>query len=263
MMKIESEDTMQVKYVAYFRVSTRRQGQSGLGLEAQQQAVESMAARNEATLLCSYTEIESGKSTKRPKLAEAVRHAKLTNSILVVAKLDRLARNFHFLRTLKESKLKFICCDNEHANELTIDLLAVIAEHEAKAIAARTKAALAVVKVRGKKLGSAREGHWEGREDQRRAGIEKGQPLAVAENSRKAQEHYCDFLIPEIKIRREAGASLEQIVSWLNGQGFTTRRGNSFTVTAVWRLIDRYLGKEYLGYMGSKVRPVAACGASA
>jgi DNA invertase Pin-like site-specific DNA recombinase len=109
------------KYVSYYRVSTSRQGQSGLGLEAQQQAVQSMAKKNGANIVAAFTEIETGKSTSRPKLAEAVRHAKLTNAILVVAKLDRLARNAAFMQALKEARLRFICCDNEFANELTID----------------------------------------------------------------------------------------------------------------------------------------------
>ena len=151
------------KYVAYYRVSTKKQGRSGLGLEAQQKAVRAMAERNGATIIAEYIEVETGKSAKRPKLLEAIHHARLTNSTLVVAKLDRLARNAYFTRTLKESKQKFTCCDNEHANDLTIDLLAVIAEHEARAIATRTREALAVTKERGKMLGSARPGHWDGR----------------------------------------------------------------------------------------------------
>jgi len=136
-----------------------------------------MAGRHGATIIAEHVEVETGKSAKRPKLLEAIRHAKLTNSTLVVAKLDRLARNAYFTRTLKESKQKFTCCDNEHANDLTIDLLAVIAEHEARAIATRTREALAVVKERGKPLGSARLGHWDGREDRRQEGIVKGLPL--------------------------------------------------------------------------------------
>ena len=119
-----------LKYVAYYRVSTKRQGRSGLGLEAQQKAVRGMAERNGAVIIAEYIEVETGKSASRPKLLEAIHHAALTNATLVVAKLDRLARNAYFTRTLKESKQKFTCCDNEHANDLSIDLLAVIAEHE-------------------------------------------------------------------------------------------------------------------------------------
>jgi len=233
--------------VSYVRVSTRRQGQSGLGMEAQQNAVRAMAARNGAQIICEYTEQESGKSATRPKLLEAVRHAKLTNSTLVVAKLDRLARNAWFTKTLKESRLKFVCCDNEHANPLTIDILAAIAEHEALAIAHRTKVALEVAKNRGKLLGSARPNHWKGREDRARLGQERGQPLATERNAKNAEEFYCDFLVPEFKRRRESGESLETIVEWLNANHFQTRRQKQFTVVAVWRIIKRYLGTEYLG----------------
>ena len=124
-----SISTMSVKYVAYYRVSTKKQGRSGLGLEAQQKAVRAMAERHGGTIIAEYIEVETGKSATRPKLLEAIHHAGLTNSTLVVAKLDRLARNAHFTRTLKESRQRFVCCDNEHATDLTIDLLAVIAEH--------------------------------------------------------------------------------------------------------------------------------------
>lgn len=246
------------KYVAYYRVSTKRQGESGLGLEAQQNTVHGLADRYEGPVIAEFIEVETGKDTSRPKLAEAIRRAKLTNSTLVVAKLDRLARNAAFTMALQESRLPFICCDNEHANELTIGILAVIAQHEAKQISERTKNALAVAKNRGTKLGSAREGHWEGREDRRRAGLEKATPLASEARSAKARDHYCDVLVPEIKRRREEGQTLEEITAWLNEQGFQTRRGNAFSVSTVWRLIDRYLGKDYLGNQQSKVRPVRA-----
>ena len=212
-----------------------------------------MAERNRAVIIAEYIEVETGKSATRPKLLEAIHHAGLTNSTLVVAKLDRLARNAYFTRTLKESEQKFTCCDNEHANDLTIDLLAVIAEHEARAIAARTREALAVTKERGKLLGSARPGHWDGREDRRALGYKKSQPLAAASNSQKAQARYQTVLVPEIKRRREAGESLVMITAWLNEQGFRTRptnrcpEGSTFTPKMVWRLIDRYLGKELLG----------------
>jgi len=238
-----------VKYVAYYRVSTKRQGKSGLGLEAQQKAVRETAARNGATIIAEYIEVETGKSSKRPKLHEAIRHARLTNSTLVVAKLDRLARNAYFTRTLKESKQTFICCDNEKANDLTIDLLAVIAEHEARAIATRTREALAIARDRGTLLGSKRPGHWDGREERRQAGTAKGLGLAVAEYSRIARDHYGDVIVPKMKEWREQGKSLEDIAGLLNADGFTTRRDQKpFTKATIWRLIDRYLGRKYLGH---------------
>mgnify|MGYP005839394089 FL=1 len=117
--------------IAYYRVSTKRQGRGGLGLEAQQKAVRALAEKDDAAIIAEYIEVETGKSVSRPKLLEAIEHARLTNATLVVAKLDRLARNAYFTRTLKESKQKFVCCDNPDASDLTIDILAVIAEHEA------------------------------------------------------------------------------------------------------------------------------------
>jgi len=243
------------KYVAYYRVSTKRQGKSGLGLEAQQRAVRDRAARNGATILAEYVEVETGKSSKRPKLHEAIRHARLTNSTLVVAKLDRLARNAYFTRTLKESKQRFVCCDNPDASDLTIDLLAVIAEHEARAIATRTREALAIAKDRGTLLGSKRPGHWDGREERREAGATKGLPLAVAEYSRIARDHYSDVLVPKMREWREQGRSFDEIAALLNADGFTTRRDQKpFTKAIVWRLIDRYVGKQLLGS-----RPQLAC----
>ena len=249
-----------VKYVPYYRVSTKRQGRSGLGLEAQQMAVRAMAERNKAVILAEYVEVETGKSATRPKLLEAIQHAKLTNSTLVVAKLDRLARNAYFTLTLRDSGQPFLCCDNEHASHLTIGFLALIAQHEAEQIAARTKAALAVTKERGKLLGSARPGHWDGREHLR--GYKRAQPLGSAANSQNARDRYQAVLVPEIKRRREAGESLVMITAWLNEQGFRTRptkrcpEGSAFTPKMVWRLIDRYLGKELLGH-----KTPAACAA--
>jgi DNA invertase Pin-like site-specific DNA recombinase len=239
-----SISTMSVKYVAYYRVSTKKQGRSGLGLEAQQKAVRAMAERHGGTIIAEYIEVETGKSATRPKLLEAIHHAGLTNSTLVVAKLDRLARNAHFTRTLKESRQRFVCCDNEHATDLTIDLLAVIAEHEARAIGTRTREALAVTKERGTLLGSARPGHWDGRE----RGYRKAQPLGAAANARKARDRYSSVLVPEIGRRRGQGESLATIAVWLNGQGFRTRPtkrfpdGGVFTPMMVSRLIGRYLG---------------------
>jgi DNA invertase Pin-like site-specific DNA recombinase len=234
-------------------VSTKRQGRSGLGLEAQKEMVHQLALRYGAAIIAEYVEIETGKKAARPRLQEAIHHARLTNSTLVVAKLDRLARNSYFLNCLLESKLDFVCCDNPAATKFVIQVLASVAEYEADQIAVRTKAALAVAKARGTLLGSSRPGHWEGREHLREAGIQKSQPLASAANSQIARDRYCQKVVPEIKRRREAGESLVTIAAWLNEQGVRTRptkrckEGSIFTPKMVWRLIDRYLGKELLG----------------
>jgi DNA invertase Pin-like site-specific DNA recombinase len=227
-----------MKYVAYYRVSTQKQGNSGLGLEAQQRAARSLAEQRGATIIAEFTEVETGKSTTRSQLAEALKHAKLTHSTLVVAKLDRLARNAGFMHHLKEARQPFICCDNPNANELTIDLLSVIAEHEAKAISTRTKEALQSAKLRGTKLGSAREGHWKGREDARLAGAKKASPLGCEANRRNSRAYY-DLVMPRIMEEREAGATLQTIAEGLNANGFQTRWGKTFTHSTVRMLLER------------------------
>ena len=250
-----------VKIVAYYRVSTKKQGRSGLGLEAQKQMVHQLASAQRATIIAEYVEVETGKKSARPKLREAIHHARLTNSTLVVAKLDRLARNCYFLNCLLHAELDFVCCDNPYADRFNIQVLAAVAEHEARQIAARTKAALAAAKAKGRLLGSARPGCWDGYE----RGYKKAQPLGSAANSQKARERYQQVLVPEIKRRREEGQTLSQIVAWLNEQGFKTRptkrcpQGSTFNLKAVWRLIERYLGKEYLGNITLKQPACAAC----
>lgn len=140
-------------FIAYFRVSTERQGQSQLGLEAQREAVERLARKG--VIVAEYTEVESGKRHQnRPQLAAAIEQSKRTGATLLIAKLDRLARNVHFISGLMESGVDFIAADMPQANRLTVHIMAAFAEHEARAISERTKAALAALKARGKKLGN-------------------------------------------------------------------------------------------------------------
>jgi len=142
------------KFIAYYRVSTERQGQSGLGLEAQQAAVEDYLDGGSWELIESYTEIESGKRNDRPELARAMAACKKHKATLVIAKLDRLARNVAFVAGLMESGVDFVAADNPHANKLMVHLLAAFAEHERDQISARTKAALGAAKARGVQLGT-------------------------------------------------------------------------------------------------------------
>lgn len=130
-------------YIAYYRVSTTRQGQSGLGLEAQQQAVKQYLNGGNWQILAEFTEIESGKRNDRPKLAEAIALCKRLQATLVIAKLDRLARNVHFISGLMESGVEFVAVDNPNANRLMLHMLAAFAEHEREQISRRTKDALA------------------------------------------------------------------------------------------------------------------------
>jgi DNA invertase Pin-like site-specific DNA recombinase len=143
-------------FVSYLRVSTERQGRSGLGLEAQRDAVATYLNGGSWKLIAEFLEVESGKRNDRPKLECALRTCRVHNATLVIAKLDRLARNVAFVSNLMESNVDFVAVDFPEANRLTIHILAAVAEHEAKAISERTKAALAAAKKRGVSLGGFR-----------------------------------------------------------------------------------------------------------
>src|SRR3954469_11857326 len=143
----------QRKFVAYYRVSTEKQGRSGLGLEAQQEAVRSYLNGGGWHLMAEVVEVESGKKNDRPRLAEALRLCRLHGAILIIAKLDRLARNVAFISNLMESGVEFTAVDFPQANRLTVHILAAVAEHEREMISRRTKDALAAAKARGTKLG--------------------------------------------------------------------------------------------------------------
>src|SRR5438477_9726116 len=146
-------------FVAYYRVSTARQGQSGLGLDAQRQAVcDYLAGQAGSQLIAEFTEIESGKRNNRPELEAALAMCKRAKATLVIAKLDRLARNLAFIANLMESGVDFLATDNPHATKLMVHMLAAFAEHEREQISARTKAALAAAKARGVRLGYPRGG---------------------------------------------------------------------------------------------------------
>ena len=142
------------KFVAYLRVSTARQGASGLGLEAQRSAVQTYLVGGHGSMIAEFVEVESGKRDDRPQLAAALAACRLHRATLVMAKLDRLARNVRFIAGIMDSGVDFVACDMPHANRLTLHLMAAMAEHEAAAISERTKAALAAAKARGTKLGN-------------------------------------------------------------------------------------------------------------
>ncbi len=226
------------KIVTYFRVSTSKQGIDGLGMEGQQAAVAAFVARRHCEVIGTYTEVESGRKSDRHQLAKALAHAKRAKATLVVAKLDRLARNVHFMSCLMESAVDFIAIDLEHANRLTIHILSAVAEGELKAISDRTKAALQAAKARGTKLGSARPGHWDGREDARAAGLLKARNAAAVRISAAAREAYVD-LLPAIQQMRDSGSTLQQIADSLNAEGQTTRRGARWNANTVKRVLDR------------------------
>ena len=224
--------------VSYIRVSTKRQGQSGLGEEAQRQLVSEYAGN--AKIVAEYREVESGKRSDRPKLAKALAHAKSINGVLVVAKLDRLARNVAFVSALMESGVDFVAADMPDINRLTIHILAAVAEDEAARISARTKAALAVAKARGVKLGSAREGHWEGLEERRLAGAKLGAKRAATAHRAAAGEFYAgNPVVDRIKTLHSDGNSLRKIAATLNEEGLTARRGGEWNASQVRNALRR------------------------
>ncbi len=220
--------------IGYRRVSTQKQGQSGLGLEAQQAAIEGHAKQQGHKIIASYTEVESGKVNGRPELAKALAHAKRSKATLVVAKMDRLSRNAAFLLALRDSDADFVAVDNPHANRLTVGILAVVAEDEARRISERTKAALQAYKARGGKLGAelpqCRNLTQEARE--------KGAQRAGEAVHKAAQETYVD-LLPVMASERSAGKTLKEIADRLNADGHTTRSGRPWTTGTVYSVLTR------------------------
>jgi DNA invertase Pin-like site-specific DNA recombinase len=220
--------------IGYLRVSTKGQGESGLGIEAQRAAVESYAKSIGAALVMAYVEVESGKRSDRPELAKALAHARRSKATLVVAKLDRLARNVAFLSALMESKVPFVACDNPHANRLTLHILAAVAEAEALAISQRTKAALAAYRARGGKLGAELP---QCRNLTKQARL-KGAQRAAEAKRKAADEAYAD-LCPMVAELRAGGLALQAIADKLNADGHTTRRGKRWNAVQVSRVLER------------------------
>ncbi|WP_299621822.1 recombinase family protein [uncultured Tateyamaria sp.] len=207
-----------MKIVSYIRVSSEKQGQSGLGLEAQKSAIDAYAAANAADIIASFVEVESGRKNDRPRLEAALKQAKLTGSRLVIAKLDRLSRNAAFLLNLQEAKVDFVACDNENATPLTIGILALVAQEEAKAISERTKAALAACKARGVRLGNPN-----GIAAIRRAN--KGNAASCARQRADANARAMELADVLAELHDCGITSLSAQAEELNGRGIKTVRG--------------------------------------
>ena len=227
------------RFIPYYRVSTKQQGESGLGLEAQQVDVRRLMEAREGTEIARYTEIETGKKSDRPELAKAIQHAKMANATLIVAKLDRLARSVAFTSALMESRVDFVCCDCPTADKFHIHILAAVAEHEARMISERTRKALAAARARGVVLGSKRPGRWLDRAN----GWAAAKAKAVETCQQNARQAY-ENMLPTIKQMRDDGRTIGEIAGWLNAQGFLTSAKGPFTVPAVWRILKRYFGAE-------------------
>jgi DNA invertase Pin-like site-specific DNA recombinase len=224
---------MCTKFVAYYRVSTDKQGKSGLGLEAQEAAVVAFIASKDedARLLASFVEIESGKrSDNRPQLKLAMEQARLTGATLLIAKLDRLSRDAHFLLGLQKAGVKFVAVDMPEANELVVGLMALIAQAERQMISARTKAALAAAKARGVKLGNPRgAAHLRG----------LGNPAGVAALKRGAMVRAEGLRATIEAIRAEGVISANGIAGRLNEREIATPRGGRWSARTVSDVLAR------------------------
>ena len=217
------------KFVTYYRVSTTRQGKSGLGLEAQYKTTSDYITRVGGGVVESYTDVESGKKNNRPELEKALRKCRLTGAILVIAKLDRLSRDAVFLLELQASSIKFVCCDMPEANDLTVGFMACMAQYESKLISERTKAALQAAKARGVKLGN-KNLHLFRNTDTRAA-------TAALISKAKARNIELKQVVDEIRADTDQKLSLNQIAKRLNAAGYTTARGGQFHATSVNRVI--------------------------
>jgi len=223
-----------VGIVGYLRVSTKGQGESGLGLEAQRAAVEAYARQAGCTATQFYTEVESGKLADRPQLARALAHARRSKATLVVAKLDRLSRNVEFLANVMNSGCDFAAADMPAANRFMLHVMAAVAEHEAKAISERTKAALQAYKARGGKLG----GQLPQCRNLTPDATATGRKQSALARAKAAVEAYAD-LAPTMMQWRTEGLTLQQIATKLDSEGHVTRTGRPWNPVQVARVLER------------------------
>jgi len=215
------------RYVAYYRVSTQKQGRSGLGLEAQQQAVRDFLQQFGGELVAEFKEVESGKRTDRPEFIKASDYAELSNAILLVAKLDRLSRDLHFVTSLQKRGIKFKLCDLPEIDNLTIHILAAMAEHEARMISVRTKQAMSEAQKRGVVMGNPQ------------LSIQRNRDVSTANAKRITEQSLWQSKILKVISHLEQTEMLETckaIADALNERGLTTARGGAFSVPIVSRL---------------------------
>jgi DNA invertase Pin-like site-specific DNA recombinase len=215
-----------MKFISFTRVSTTRQGLDGYGMAAQAEIIENYVKSVNGELLASFKEVQSGGASEnnRPILKEAISTAKALHATLVFAKLDRMCRTLSYLVQLQASGIDFVFCDNPHANKLTINILAVIAQNEREMISSRTCAGLAIAKSRGVKLGNPRA-------------LEALPVARLAIQERK--KGFAQTIIKYIQEIQSTGiSSLNRIADCLNKRGETTRRGCKWTPTAVQRIIS-------------------------
>ena len=220
------------KFVAYLRVSTHKQGYSGLGIEAQREIIQNYLCDRKP--IFEYIEVESGRKTDkgRPKLKEALSQCRTYGAKLIVAKLDRLARNVSFLSTLLDSDVEIVFCDFPQANKMVLNILASISQYEAELVFIRTKQALAAKKARGCKLGNP-----EHLMDKHETAIANSNKT----NRKKAEDNLNNKrAVAMLKILVEKGLTLSEMTETLNREGFVTSKGHAFRPSQVYVLINRY-----------------------
>lgn len=222
------------QYVAYLRVSTQKQGCSGLGIEVQREIIQKYL--HDKTPIAEYVEIESGRKKDRPKLKEALMLCRKTEAILIVAKLDRLARNVSFLSNLLENDVEIVFCDFPQANKMMLHILSAISQYEAELIAARTRSALQAKKVRGFRLGNP-----EHLMDKHGQAIQN----SIKTCKRKADNNPNNTrAVAMLRTLIRENHTLKEMADILNREGFVTSQGCSFSKSTVYKLIRRYNLKE-------------------
>lgn len=215
------------KFVAYFRVSTQRQGRSGLGLEAQRAAILNYLNGGAWNLIEEFTEIESGKINERPQLQRALAACRLHGATLVIAKLDRLSRNAAFLLNLQEAGVRFVAADMPNANQLTVGIMALVAQQEREAISARTKAALAAAKARGVILGTPRN----------LKNQHLGAKRSAAVRMKNAINRAADLKAVINELRASGCNSLRMLSQGLNERSIPAPKGGKWSATQVARVV--------------------------
>ncbi len=215
------------KAIAYYRVSTTKQGRDGLGMDAQRASVNAFAATHGLEIVAAFDEVETGtRKRARPEIARAIAAAKAQNAVLLIAKLDRLARNVAFISGLMEAGVRFVAVDMPQVTNLTLHILAAVAEEEARLISSRTKAALAAAKARGVKLGTPANLTHKAQQ----AGADANRARAVTETAK---------MLNYARMLRDSGLPLARVADRLNADGYTTRSGRALAPMTVWRMLAR------------------------
>lgn len=219
-------------FVSYRRVSPRKDDVA-LSFEMQASAISKHVQSCGGVVIADYFEVASGKESRRVELQKALAHAKRAGATLVVSMLDRLSRKLSFITGLLDAGVKFVCCDIPNADRFTLHVVAMAAEKEGELISERTKEALGAAKARGVLLGSARPGHWDGREDKRLAGLDKARLSSAVSRAERSRKHFAE-VVPLIKRWRSQGYTFQEITDKLGEAGYTTvkhkRIGRSMVV---------------------------------